>query len=135
MKFADHLVDGFVVLVNVMDFFHPECRIGEWVVLGSFQGAQLKFRSRLIVFDLSDEVVFLHSGVRRAPQVGSHHVQTVRPVAAYIRWRKIQIAFEEQAHECALLKLGRLRSRALRHRNARSSPPPKPLPGRSHPHE
>src|SRR5208282_6377582 len=67
-EFADHLVDGFVVLVNVMDFFDPERRISERIVLGGFKRAHLKFRGRLIVFDLSNEVIFLHAGVCRAPQ-------------------------------------------------------------------
>src|SRR5271155_5709428 len=36
-EFADHLVDGFVVFVNVVDFFDPERRVSERIVLGGFK--------------------------------------------------------------------------------------------------
>ena len=84
MEFTDHLVDGFVVVMNVVDLLNSEGGISQWVVFCGFKRAELEFRTGLIVLNLADQIFFLHAAKRRAAQVGGHHVQTVGPVAAYV---------------------------------------------------
>src|SRR5579859_4611692 len=115
MKLSHRAGGLVVVLPNPMNFLDSIHREGERVFFGGLDHAQMEQRAGLVLLDLAYGVVALKRVEHEPLLVGGHHVEALRPVVSDIHGGEIQPAFQEEAHEGALLEVGRRGVAALGH--------------------